>query len=351
MHDPNRPQPPRVEPGTFSTQDQPGKPPSDAIVLFDGTEASLANWETDKTPPEPVKWIVKDGALQCVKDGGSIRSRALLGDCQLHVEWSAPAEPRGSGQGRGNSGIFLAGDTEIQVLDNYENPTYADGFAGSVYGVNPPMANAVRPPGQWQVYDIVFRRPVYKDGKEVDPGRVTVFVNGVLVQDATPPEGGGGHRARTKARPFPESAPLKLQDHGDPVRFRNIWYRPLPPRSVEGGTDGFLTKEAAAEKRKSIAAEIRQDAETKSGTARLLRLMESFVYAPDDGAAAAIADLSGAWLKELHAAGADLEAKKGEILQVRNAANYLLRHRLAPEGFALKADIDKIVSAQGWDEK
>ena len=172
IHDMNRPQPPLVTPGSFSSPEQPGKPPSDAVVLFDGSADSLTkNWEADKSPAEPTKWVMKDGAMQCVPGSGYVRTKDQWGDCQLHVEWAAPAKPEGNSQGRGNSGIFPMGNmAEIQVLDNYNNPTYADGFAGSLYGVNPPMANALRPPGEWQVYDIIFRRPVFKDGKMLDGG-------------------------------------------------------------------------------------------------------------------------------------------------------------------------------------
>lgn len=230
VHDRNRPQPLRVEPGTFSTASQPGKPPSDAIVLFDGTAASLAKWESDPKPGQPAaptKWIVKDGALECVPKSGYIRTKEEFGDCQLHIEWAAPTKVEGNSQGRGNSGVFLMGLAEVQVLDNYNNATYADGFAGSVYGINPPLANALRAPGEFQVYDIVFRRPILKDGKVIDPGHITVFCNGVLVQDATPLEGPGGHMKRSVPVAFPAKGPLKLQDHGNPVRFRNIWYLSL----------------------------------------------------------------------------------------------------------------------------
>ncbi|HWH71884.1 MAG TPA: DUF1080 domain-containing protein, partial [Candidatus Sulfotelmatobacter sp.] len=177
IHDPNRPQPKAVTPGTFSTAEQPGKPPSDAIVLFDGTD--LSKWESGNGG-QPAKWAVKEGCLEVVPSTGEIRTKEEFGDCQLHIEWAEPKDVKGSSQGRGNSGIFLMGLIEIQVLDSYNNITYADGHAGSMYCVNPPMVNAIRPPGEFQVYDIVFRRPVYKDGKAVDPGYVTVFVNGVL---------------------------------------------------------------------------------------------------------------------------------------------------------------------------
>ena len=201
IHDHNRPQPKLVTPGTFSSPEQPGKPPSDAIVLFDGSD--LSKWEADEGEGVPTKWVIKDGAMECVPKSGFIRTREKFGDCQLHVEWAAPSKVEGHSQGRGNSGVFLMGLVEVQVLDNYDNPTYADGFAGAVYGVNPPFANALRPPGEWQVYDIVFRRPVYKNGQELDPGCVTVFENGVLVQDHTRLEGPTGHMARSKPGPFP----------------------------------------------------------------------------------------------------------------------------------------------------
>lgn len=172
------------------------------------------------------------------------------------------------------------GQVEVQVLDNYDNPTYADGFAGSVYGINPPAANPLQAPGKWQVYDIIFRRPVFKDGKELDPGRLTVLINGVLVQDATPLEGGGGHEPHSHSHPFPEKGPLKLQDHSNPVRYRNIWYRPLPTRSVEGGTDGKLSPEAATAKKKEIAAGLRDKASKAAGNDKLLGLMESLCSRP-----------------------------------------------------------------------
>src|SRR5436190_18572423 len=138
VHDPNRPQPKVVTPGTFSSQEQPGKPPADAVVLFDGTD--LSKWEADSGEGVPTKWIVKNGAMECVPGSGYIRTKEKFGDCQLHVEWAAPTKAEGESQGRGNSGVFLMGLVEIQVLDNYNNPTYADGFAASVYGVNPPFA-------------------------------------------------------------------------------------------------------------------------------------------------------------------------------------------------------------------
>ncbi len=354
IHDQNRPQPPRVEPGTFSTAAQPGQPPSDAIVLFDGTAASLAQWESDPKPGEaatPTKWVVRDGALECVPKSGYIRTKEQFGDCQLHIEWAAPKAVQGASQGRGNSGIFLMGRAEVQVLDNYNNPTYADGFAGSVYGINPPMANALRAPGEFQVYDIVFRRPILKDGKVIDPGHLTVFCNGVLLQDATPLEGPGGHMKRSLPVAFPEKGPLKLQDHGNPVRFRNIWYRPLPPRSIEGGTDGVLTAEATAAKRQAIAATLRADAEKLAGTAQLLRLAESLVYEDEAATHAQVEARATTYAASIKALpSADRTAKKGEVQSVIRALQYLGKSAIVPATFAPRATLEAIVKAEGWDQ-
>lgn len=357
IHDRNRPQPPRVEPGTFSTATQPGQPPSDAVVLFDGTEASLAKWEADTKPGEPTsptKWVARDGALECVPKSGQIRSKDQFGDCQLHVEWAAPSRVQGDSQGRGNSGVFLMGLLEVQVLDNYNNPTYADGFAGSVYGINPPLANALRPPGEFQVYDIIFRRPIHRDGKVVDQGYVTVFCNGVLVQDHTPIEGPGGHMKRFPDRPFPAQGPLKLQDHGNPVRFRNIWYRPLPPRAIEGGTDGALTPAAVLAKRQAVAATLRAEAEKlpAGSVAQLLRFAESLVYAKDSAAARQVDDLAAGYLAGLRSASAaDLEKKRREIESVERAFQYLARFGFVAADHAALVGLGRVIKAQGWDQQ
>jgi hypothetical protein len=222
IHDLNRPLPPVVDPGTASTQDTAGHPPSDAVVLFDGTD--LSHW-ADKDG-KPAKWKVENGYME-VADAGNIFSREAFGDCQLHVEFSEPLPGKGEGQDRGNSGVFLMGLYEIQVLDSYENKTYADGQASAVYGQYPPLVNASRPPGQWQTYDIVFHRPHFKDGKLTRPARVTVLHNGVLVQDNVELTGPTAHGQRPPYKPGPDKLPLQLQDHGDPVRFRDIWIREL----------------------------------------------------------------------------------------------------------------------------
>ncbi len=224
IHDENRPVPPVITPGTSSTQATPGKAPSDAVVLFDGK--NLSEW-LDKDGG-PAKWKVENGYFEVVPKTGYIHTKRAFGDCQLHVEFSEPVPPKGESQERGNSGVFLMGLYEIQVLDSYENKTYADGQAAAVYGQYPPLVNASRPPGQWQTYDVVFHGPRFdQSGKLLRPARVTVFHNGVLVQDSVELTGPTEHGERPPYKAGPEKLPLALQDHGDPVRFRNIWMREL----------------------------------------------------------------------------------------------------------------------------
>ncbi len=350
IHDMNRPQPPRVEPGTFSDQAKPGIPPSDAVILFGGSPDDINKWQADKNPAEPTKWEVKDGVFQCVPGSGYTRTKEEFGDCQLHIEWSAPSEVKGNSQGRGNSGIFLMGQIEVQVLDNYDNPTYPDGFAGSIYGINPPMANPLRKPGEWQVYDIVFRRPLFQDGRLIDYGYLTVFVNGVLVQDHTPLDGNGGHRARSHRGPVPEAGPLKLQDHGNPVRYRNIWYRPLPKRANDGGEASMMPESQTEAKRQQIAKMIRDDAATKQGHEKMLRLFESLVYASDDAARTEASAAANAYASEVSALKGDqLEKAKGEILHINSALQYLSRFKIMPDIDATRT-LDDIVNQQEWEE-
>ena len=198
----------------------PGPPPADAIVLFDGK--NLNQWANEKGGE--AGWELRDGAV-VVNGTGSLISKLEFGDCQLHLEWAAPARAEGEGQGRGNSGVYLQGRYEIQVLDSYQNKTYPDGQAGAFYGNRAPLVNASRPPGAWQTYDIIFHAPKPGADGGVVPGSFTVLHNGVLIQDHVPV--GGKATTAAKFRGVTEKGPLILQDHGNPVRYRNIWIRPL----------------------------------------------------------------------------------------------------------------------------
>jgi len=220
VHDAFRPRPPVVDPGPAPAQ--PAAPPKDAVVLFDGT--NLDAWQGRKGE---AKWKLVDGGAMEVSRTGDIRTKAEFGDCQLHLEWMAPP-PKGHSQGRGNSGVFFFGRYEVQVLDSFENPTYADGQAAAIYGQKPPYVNVTRPPGQWNVYDIVFVAPRFtEDGALQSPARLTVVHNGVVVQLDEELLGPTSHKSLPKYRPHGPKGPIKLQDHGNPMRFRNIWVRPL----------------------------------------------------------------------------------------------------------------------------
>jgi len=351
VHDHNRPQPPRVEPGAYDAAK--AKAPADAIVLFDGTDATVKNWEADKPGHVPTAWIVKDGVFQCVPKSGYARTTTQFGDCQLHVEWAAPTPPHGESQGRGNSGIFLMGQVEIQVLDNYDNPTYADGFACAMYAVSPPLANALRAPGEWQAIDITFRRPIYKDGKCEDPGCVTVYCNGVLVQDHVQLEGPTGHMRRPHPQDLGETAPLKLQDHGNPVRYRNIWYQPLPPRTAaDAAKNGPLSEEATMAKRKEIAATIRADAATiTDASGKLLRLTESLVYQKDEATYKTVEDAIAALAAEVKELPADkADGKKEEVKHLFRAVGYLKRFHILEANDPAGTAIEQVARAHGWEK-
>jgi hypothetical protein len=222
------PVPKVVTPGANNTA-----PPSDAIVLFDGH--NLDEWVTNKDK-SPAKWIVADGVLTVSKTEGNIETKRTFKNYQLHIEWKVPANITGSGQGRGNSGVFLAstgpgdGGYELQVLDAYNNKTYVNGMAGSIYKQAIPLANPSRPPGQWETYDVVWTAPTFnEDGSLKTPAYVTVFFNGVLVENHFELKG----ETRYIGKPFYKAydrAPIKLQAHGDksePLSFRNIWVREI----------------------------------------------------------------------------------------------------------------------------
>ena len=223
VHDINRRNPPIVDPGPAPEHIAPA--PSDAIVLFDGT--NLDAWEHGGN--KPAQWELVDGDAMQVKPGsGDLYTKQSFRDVQLHIEWATPAKVEGDSQHRGNSGVFFFGRYEIQILDSFENKTYADGQAAALYGQYPPLVNASRGPGQWQSYDIVFEGPLFdKDGSVIKPAIVTVFHNGVLVQNHRAMIGATQHRAVAEYKAHDLTGPIKLQDHGNPMRFRNIWVRPL----------------------------------------------------------------------------------------------------------------------------
>jgi hypothetical protein len=215
----------------------PGAPPSDAIVLFDGT--SLAAFEPQTTP-----WPISGGAATSTppasgEGGNGLTTREEFGDVQLHLEFRSPTPPEKSSQDRGNSGIYFMERYEIQILDAYQNPTYADGTVGAIYAWKPPLVNPSRPPGEWQSYDIVFERPHFgPEGELVRPAYITAFLNGVLVQNRQPFLGPTTWRAVAKYEAHGDAAPIHIQDHNSPVSFRNIWVRRLPEAAASHDFEG-----------------------------------------------------------------------------------------------------------------
>lgn len=204
------PEPPVVYPGDFI------RPPADAVVLFDGT--NLNAFENGD------KWLVKDG--YCQVQGGGITSKQSFGDCQLHLEFATPAEVSGNGQGRGNSGLYLMGKYEVQILDSYDNKTYFDGQCGAIYKQQPPIVNACRGPGVWQTYDVIFRAPRFNaDGTVAQPAAVTVLHNGILIQNHFEIMGNTFFDRAPAYEAHADKLPIHIQDHGNPMRFRNIWIR------------------------------------------------------------------------------------------------------------------------------
>jgi mannose-6-phosphate isomerase-like protein (cupin superfamily) len=226
IHDGSRPQPMVVTPGPAPLNPVP--PPADATVLI-GTRDDLGAWQM--MDGSPASWTMSHGVVETGK--GLMRTRAEFTDFQLHVEFATPHEVKGDSQGRGNSGIFLLGKFEVQVLDSYHNPTYPDGQAAALYGQHPPLVNASRPPGQWQTYDIAFTAPRFKpDGALNQPAVVTVVHNGIVVQNAAAFWGPTAHKKIEPYTPDTARGPIALQDHGNPVRYRNVWIRTLPGRDA-----------------------------------------------------------------------------------------------------------------------
>lgn len=219
VHDDTRPRPKVITPGHDSSA------PSDAIILLDGGD--LSEWVNGKG--EPAQWTLRNGYMEVAAGKGAIQTKRAFGDCQLHIEWATPHKVEGNSQGRGNSGVFFFGGTyEIQVLDSYNNKSYADGQASALYGWKPPLVNASRKPGEWQTYDIIFEAPQWdKDGKLAKKAYVTVLHNGVVTQHRQEFLGGTGHKRVAQYKPHAPKGSIQLQDHGNPTRFRNIWIREL----------------------------------------------------------------------------------------------------------------------------
>jgi hypothetical protein len=232
VHDKDRPNPPVVTPA-----EQVGQPPSDAIILFDGSRDKLdLEWVSERSGGGNVPWKIENDYMEVSPKGGGIRTKKKFGNCQLHVEWRTPEDidPKITDQHRFNSGVFLMDKYEVQVLDSYTddnyktNRTYADGQAAAMYGQHPPMVNACRKPGQWQTYDISFLKPLFdENGKVVRKARITVLHNGVVVHNNLDIEGTTFHGKKAAYSPH-KSGYIHLQDHGNPIRFRNIWIRELP---------------------------------------------------------------------------------------------------------------------------
>ena len=232
VHDPDRPYPDVVTPGATV-----GAPPADAVVLFDGT--SLEAFEPQDTP-----WPLTDGVATSIpraagEGENGLTTRDSFGSVQFHLEFRSPNPPQHSSQDRGNSGIYFMERYEIQILDSYDNPTYADGMVGAVYAWKPPLVNPSRPPGEWQSYDIIFERPQFgDDGKLLRPAYITAFLNGVLVQNRQAFLGSTTWRAVAQYQPHEDAAPIHIQDHNSPVSFRNIWLRRLPDAAASHDFEG-----------------------------------------------------------------------------------------------------------------
>lgn len=361
VHDMNRPNPVKVTPGAL-----PGQPPSDAVVLFDGTKESFErNWCDSKG--NPTQWKYGDGDFYCVpgwKNGGDIYTKASFGDCQLHLEYRHDADlgvvPKNGAQMHGNSGVFIMGNYEIQVMESYgtdpanmKNPNYADGQAGAVYAENPPMVNPSRKPGEWQVYDIVFHQPKWDGAKLLHPGSVTVFFNGVLVQDHWEMEGLTTHCRRRPLAPHAKKGQLHFQDHGCPVHFRNVWIREIPSRwdntthSVLSGkeADVMAMRKATAQKLMAKVDASKCDAGTVN------QMLEIMSYSKDEPFMSACKKVVGGYIAKLDAMDdAALDKAKGEIMSVKRSLDVLARNKVV-ENCPLCKKVGAIVEKKGWNKK
>ena len=348
VHDRNRPNPVKV-----SATPQFAKAPSDAVVLFDGTPETFANW-TD-TKGNPTKWKLVNGTLESVRGAGYIMTKQKFGDCQLHLEWAAPSRVEGFGQGRGNSGVFLMGNYEIQVLDSFEtdpsknpnpNPNYADGQASAVYAENPPLVNASLGPGEWQSYDIVFHQPVWQGNKMVYPGSVTVFHNGVLTQDHWEMEGLTTHCRRRPLAPHDTKLPLQLQDHGNPVHFRNIWIREIPSRyanTTHGGP--AATEKDVMALRQKTAAELFAKVDFNNRMNAIRGILEVASYDMNPKYQQKLPELQNAFLADFNKLTKEqADKRKWEVFTLRGDLDVLIRNGVFPKDNAFRAELEKIIA-------
>lgn len=348
VHDRNRPNPVKISA-------EPGVPPSDAIILFDGSQESFEkNWCNDKGGP--TKWKFVNGTLESVARAGNICSRRHFGDVQLHVEWQPPEKVSGVGQGRGNSGVFLLGGAyEVQVLDSWEtdpsnmkNPNYADGQAGAVYGQNPPLVNPTRKPGDWQVYDIVFHQPIFDGNTLVHPGSLTVFLNGVLVQDHWELEGPTYHVKRTSQQKPPASGKgsIQFQDHGNPVHFRNIWVREIPSRYANTTHGTFLANEKDVTAfRQKTAAELFAKVDFNNRINAIRGILEVASYDMNPKYQQKLPELQNAFLADFNKLTKEqADKRKWEVFTLRGDLDVLIRNGVFPRDNAFRAELDKIIA-------
>lgn len=339
VHDWNRPKPTRVTPAAAC-----GGAPSDAVVLFDGTKESFTrNWRDKNGAPS--KWAYSpEGYFYTVpgwKNGGSIFSRAEFGDCQLHLEFRHDPNQLYTDKGpqmRGNSGVFIMGNYEIQVLESYHTSkedcsvdNYTDGQAGSVYAENPPLVNPARKPGEWQTYDIVFHQPVWEGDRLLHPGSVTVFFNGVLVQDHWEMEGLTTHCRRRPLAPHATKGPLHLQDHGCVVQFRNIWYRPLASRwaNTTHSAMSAKTEDVMALRRATAAKLFAAIADPKAVSADNLKALAEVVSYANEGC---YADAFKACLDAYRRTPGDA----AEVNGVNKTLDVLIRSKVIPAHFRIE---------------
>ncbi len=361
VHDWNRPKPVKIEPGAKC-----GDAPSDAIVLFDGTAESLAkNWCDKKGQPTLWKLGTEKDFYFVLgdKNGGDIYTRASFGDCQLHLEYRHEADVGKDNphpQMRGNSGVFIMGNYEVQVLESYYTrkddckvDNYTDGQAGSVYAENPPMVNPQRKPGEWQTYDIVFHQPVWENGKLLHPGSVTLFFNGVLVQDHWEMEGLTTHCRRRPLAPHAPKGPLHFQDHGCTVHFRNVWIREIPSRWANTTHSAMSAKEAdvMALRLKTARELLAKIDQTKCDAAQVNQAYEVISYSKDPSVLEPCRKIFAGYLAKLNALDDKaLDAKKGEIMGLKRSVDVLKRNKVA-ENCALCNKILDIVEKKGWNKK